>query len=111
MNKGQQLGQSRPANTTAVSIYSPDGDEAAKIFEIIVCNTTTSDATYRIFHDEDGTTYNQTTALFYDVNLTANSTDILELNAWMNDSTGNLAVRTGTNSAITFTVNGEVLAK
>ena len=109
--KGVQLAQSRPADTNAVSALSPDGNEVIHVTEILVANTTTTAATYRIFHDEDSTTYNQTTALFYDINLPGNTTDILELNTWMNDSAGNLAVRVGTASAITFTVSGEILEK
>lgn len=107
--KGTQLAQSRPSDTNAVSVYSPDRGEVVNIKEIIVCNTTGSAATYRIFHDEDGTTYDQSTALFYDVSLDGNTSTILELDEWMRDSSGNLAVAVGTGSAITFTVSGEIM--
>lgn len=106
--KGQQLGQLRPSDTTAASIYSPDAGEAIKIFEIVVCNTTTNNETFRIFHDEDGTTYDQTTAQFYNAPIAANSTVIIETNWWMRNDSGNLAVRTSTGSALTFTVSGEI---
>ena len=72
--KLKQLGQIRPANTTAVSLYSPGADTQTIIKSIIVCNTSGSSATFRIFVDDNGTTYDQATALFYDVALAANNT-------------------------------------
>ncbi len=109
----KQLGQIRPANTTAASLYSPDTDDSSRIFVIVVCNTTGSSVDYRLFHDEDGTTYDQTTALFYDVALSANTTDVITFGTgdndgiWMNNSSGNVAARTATGNAITFTAYGE----
>lgn len=107
---GTQLAQSRPSNTNAVSAYSPATNEVTHITEIAVCNTTAISATFRIFHDEDGTTYNESTALFYDVSIGANTTVIIETNWWMRDSDGNLAVRTGTSNALTFTISGDIQA-
>ncbi len=103
----KQLGQLRPANTTAASLYSPGASTEAVIQSIIVSNTSGSAATYRIFVDDDGTTYDQTTALYYDIPLPADSSDSIEIHVAMNNSSGNLAVRTNTNSAITFTAFGE----
>ena len=107
---GRMLGQARPANTNAVSIYSPAGNARAEVLQIVICNTTSSAATFRIFHDDDGTTYDQTTALYYDKTVAANDT----LRVYPNDppgfamvnAAGNLAVRTDTNNALTFTVYG-----
>ena len=110
----QQLGQSRPTNTTAVSIYSPSPGERAEILQIVVCNSTATAATFRIFHDDDGTTYDETTALYWNRNVNANDT----LRIWpqwrpgfaMRNPDGNLAVRSGTASALTFTVYGIVVS-
>ena len=102
----KQLGQLRPANTTAASLYSPAASTTAIIKTITVANNTGSAATYRIFMDDDGTTYDQSTALFYDISLAANSTDVLDSFLAMNNSSGNLAVRVGTANAITFTAFG-----
>jgi len=107
--KGSQLAQSHPTDTNNASVISPDGSEVIHITEVTVCNTSSSAVTYRIFHDEDGTTYDTTTARFYDISLPGNTTDVLETNWWMRDSTGNLAVRVGTGSTITFTFDGELL--
>ena len=102
----KQLGQLRPANTTAASLYSPGASTTAIIKSIIICNQTSSQAAYRIFMDDDGTTYDESTALFYDITIGANSTDQVDTFYAMNDANGNLAVRTDTNSALTFTCFG-----
>ena len=109
--KGKQLAQVRPANTTAVSAYTPpSADIVTEIRLITVCNTTGSAATFRLFHDDNGTTYDETTALYFDKSVAANDTFSIEYTEddgiWMDDDTGNLAVRTGTNSALTFTIYG-----
>ena len=101
------LGQLTPANTTAASIFSPDKRDLFTIESIVICNTTGSAATYRLFLDKDGSTYSTATALAYDVSLPANSTTIFEVNMYMRDPAGNLAVRTGTADALTFTVFGD----
>ena len=102
----KQLGQLRPANTTAASIYSPASGVNTDVKTLVVCNQTAGAADYRIFHDDDGTTYDETTALFYDVTLSANATDIIPLNIGMDDDSGNIAIRTDTNDALTFTLYG-----
>ena len=68
----KQLGQTRPSNTTATSIYSPGSSVTAVVRNIHCCNTSGATATFRIFVDDDGTTYDETTALFWDVTLLAN---------------------------------------
>ncbi len=102
----KQLGQLRPANTTAASLYSPGVGVTAIIKSIVICNTTGTSAKFRIFLDDDGTTYDETTALFYDVTIAANTTVQVDTFYAMNDSSGNLAVRTDTNDALTFTCFG-----
>jgi len=101
-----QLAQATPSDATAVSIFSPDRRDRFTIENIIICNTTASAARYRIFVDNDGSTYDATTAIIYDVSLAATTTDIIEVNLYMTDPAGNLAVRTNIGSALTFTVNG-----
>jgi len=100
----KQLGQLRPADLNAASVYATIDSFIVK--SIIVCNTSGAVAAYRIFHDSNGTTYDQTTALFYDIPIAANTTHTLEFNLMDNDATGNIAVRTSVANAITFTVYG-----
>ncbi len=106
MNAYTILAQSRPGNTSAISVYSPPASTRAEILNIIVCNTTSASHDFRIFLDADGTTYNETTALFWDIPVPGESTLQIGAGWWMNKSSGNLAVRTDTASAFTFTVFG-----
>lgn len=107
---GTILAQSRPSDTTAASAYSPSTNTIrAEITLIVVCNTSGSAAKFRVFIDEDGTTYDESTALFWDINVPADTTvEVLDRHSsyWMTKSASNLAVRTDTASAFTFTVFG-----
>ena len=104
---GRQLGQLRPADTTAASVFSPVAGQRAEITRIYVCNQTAGALQYRVFHDEDGTTYDETTALYFDISIPANNTvGLFNLGLWMADSSGNLGVRTSAGNGITFTVYG-----
>ena len=105
--KTVQLGQVRPSDTTPTALYSPANRDRCTIHNIIICNTTSSSTTYRIFVDEDGTTVDQTTAIAYDIPILGNTTDTWEIELYMNDPAGRLSVATGTGSALTFTANGE----
>lgn len=105
----KQLAQVRPANTTAVSAYSPSEGVTAIIKWIEICNTSGSSADFRLFHDDDGTTYDETTALAWDEPVAADDSYGVEV-YYPVKSTGNFAVRTDTNSALTFTLYGEEIS-
>ncbi len=103
----KQLGQARENSTDAVPVYSPPtGIIATIVTSILVCNTTGSAAKYRLFHDNNGTTFDESTALFFDATIAANTTVDLEIFLAMDDSDGNLAYRTDTANALTITVYG-----
>ncbi len=102
----KQLGQLRPANDTAATLYSPGDNTTTIITNIWVCETAGNTPTYRIFVDDNGTTYDQTTALVYDVAMVANGSVRIPCYIAMNDPAGNLAVRTSAASEITFTAFG-----
>jgi len=103
----KELGQARENSTDAVSVYSPPVDIISTIItSVILCNTTGSAATYRLFHSFGGTTYDESTALFFTVSLAANSTIDLETFIVMTNPDGNFAYRTGTANAITISVYG-----
>ena len=102
----KQLGQAAPSNTTATSLFSPGSSQEAIIHNVIICNTTAAAAKYRLFVDDNGTTYDATTALVYDETVSAYTTEVFEVKICMNDGTGNLGVRTDTANALTFTANG-----
>jgi len=102
----KQLAQARENSTNAVSVYSPGSGVTAVIRTIIVCNQSGADVTFRIFLDDDGTTYDQSTALYYDIPIMTDSS--VEINTFiaMNNSSGNLAYRSSVANALTITVFG-----
>ena len=102
------LGQLRPADTNAASLYSPPANRAVEITRLVVCNQSGAVATFRIFLDDNGTTYDETTALMWDVSIGDGVIYNEDTKGWgMTDSTGNLAVRSSVNDALTFTVFGK----
>ncbi len=103
----KQLGQLRPANTNAASIYSPPAGVVGTVQSIIVTNNTGSVASFRIFLDDDGTTFDQNTALFWDEPIPVGRAIVLRVDLPMSLASGNLAVRSSTANALTFTVHGE----
>ena len=107
------LGQSRPSGTTAASILAGAANKIELIQQIIIANNTASAANASVYLDNDGTTYDQTTCLLYSVSIPANSTLVMSFGSdWQSGlyltGTGNLAVQTGTGSALTFTINGGI---
>ena len=104
--KEKQLGQLRPDNTTAASVYSPSPNVTWVAKSLVICNTSGALAKARIFHDEDGTTYDETTALMWDVDVMADETVFIDNFLAGSDSTGNVGVRTDTANALTFTLYG-----
>ena len=102
----KQLGQLRPADTNATSVYSPAANTTGVIKTILVCNTSASSAKFRIFLDDDGTTYTEATALFWDTPIASDTTVDFCTLLPMNNSAGNLAFRTDTINALTITVAG-----
>lgn len=107
---GRQLAQSRPSATSAASVYSPGEQIVTQIQSIVVSNTGTGNLRFSIYHDEDGTTYDQTTALYFQEALNSKTNKTIQFNygsgIWMRDTSGNLAVQTDTANDATFTVYG-----
>ncbi len=102
----KQLAQARENSTNAVSIYSPGVSSTVVIKSIVVCNQSGAAATFRIFIDDDGTTYDQSTALYYDTPIAANSSIQIDTFWPMSVSAGNLAYRSSVANALTITVFG-----
>jgi len=101
-----QLGQARENSTNAVSVYSPAASTTAIIKTIILANTSGADATFRLFCDDDGTTYTEVTALAWDVDILADEMIEIQTFIAMNDAGGNFAYRSSVANAITITLFG-----
>ena len=105
---GTLLGQLRPANTSnATQLTAAIGMEVTRI---VVCNVSGGAATFRLFHDQAGTTYDQSNALRYDKNVPTG--DAIEI---VGDSMGagiqlengdSIGVRSSVANALTFTAYG-----
>lgn len=106
----KQLAQNRPSGTTAVSIYTPPASTKTIITTVMICNTTALPAAYSLYHDDDGTTYNESTALAFTVTLAANSWVAVEVRICSNSATANIAVQTSIANALTFTFYGMEVA-
>jgi hypothetical protein len=105
----KMLGQLRPADTTAATLYTKAQDSKVWLDQLFICNTTGSPATYRVCIDEDGSTYDETTALYWDVDLATKVSIVIDLKAYLDTASGSVGVRSGTSDALTFTLFGEEL--
>lgn len=101
-----QLAQARENSTNAVSVYSPDADTTVIVKSLVVTNTSAADATVRIFFDDDGSTYDESTALAWDVIVPADSVWDRLIRIPMNNSSGNIAYRSSVANALTVTAFG-----
>ena len=102
----KQLGQKRENSTNAVTVYSPGASTTAIIKGIIIANTSGAAATYRLFLDDDGTTYDESTALAWNVPIVADSVIHIDTFHAMNNSSGNFAYRSSVANALTITLFG-----
>lgn len=105
---GQLLAQSRPANTSTATAFT--ASVRTDLTQIIVSNTTGSAATFSIYHDDDGTTYDQTTALVYACSISGNTTVIIGsegagLGIQLSPG-GSIGIQSGTSNACTFSIYG-----
>jgi hypothetical protein len=101
-----QLSQNRVANTSPLSIYQSGVSETVQIF-VKICNVSSGSAFVRVFHDQNGSTYDQSTAIIYDLKLSAG--ELLELDhIFVNNPSGNVAYRSSVANALTATVYGVV---
>ena len=101
------IGNLRPANTSAAVLYAKPIGTRISIESIVIANTSAASATFRIFWDY-GTTYDETAALAYDVQIDAGSMIMLNDLSWdFIGQAGNLAVRSSVSNALTFWVWGK----
>ncbi len=104
----KQLGQARENSTNAVSVYSPGADTTTIIKGFDIVNTDTVSALVRVFVDDDGTTYDESTVISpgWDVSIPPNGSITRNCFIPMNNSSGNFAYRSSVANALTITVFG-----
>lgn len=101
----KMLGQA-VATTGPVSIYSPAASTETVIKRITATNTSASIVKLSIFRSDSGTTYDTTTAVKFEQDIAAKSTEIWDVYYCMNNSSGNLAIEAGASDSITVTLDG-----
>ena len=106
---GNLLAQSRLSDINAATLYT--ATIKTEITRIIIANTTGSAATFRLFHDQGGSTYDESNALIYDFSIASGAF----FDSLQSFNTGNgitlvptdtLGIRSGTGNALTFNVYG-----
>lgn len=100
-----QLAQQRNSTTTATSILANSSGRWA-IKTIKVCNTTTNEALFTMYHDEDGSTYDESTALYWEVPVAAKETVLFDTYMCTGSQTSNVAYKTSVANALTVTLYG-----
>jgi len=76
--QGSQLAQFR-ASASAATAYT--ATLRTEVTRIVVCNTTTSDAVFDLYHDDDGSTYTVATALYYERTVSARTSFVISSEA------------------------------
>jgi hypothetical protein len=100
----KQLFQVRPpANNTPISAYSPGIGVAAIILYIIISNSSGAAATFKIYNDDDGATYDETTQIRWNVDSFPKVPNEIKGKIIMSNPAGNLAVESSVGNALTFT--------
>lgn len=67
MTVKRQLAQIRPSGTTAVNLFTLSSSANYVIDSIMIANLDGNSVNVSVFHDVDGTTYNETTAVIHEV--------------------------------------------
>lgn len=105
------LAQTRPANTSAAAGFTAPAGQSVEVTLIVVANTTGSAVDASIFHDDaGGSTFDQTTALYYAVAVPGNSTLTISAKSvgtgFVLSPGAQLGVQTGTANALNFSIYG-----
>lgn len=109
----QQLAQLRPSVESAVSLYTPASGIIAEVHCLFVTNTTAGGITFRFFHDDDGTTFDQSTALIWNSTVVVGAFTTLTFDTpiYLLNDAGNLGVRTSVANGLTFTLYGQEFSR
>lgn len=105
LGQGKQLAQSQLTNSAA-SYYSPPANIEAKITRINITNTDSVKKWFTLWVDDDGTTYDNNTVQYYQIEIDPGSGLELCPEILMNNSSGNLAMQAEDTNVITATLYG-----
>lgn len=77
---------------TPTSYYTAPANKRAEVKSIMIANSGNQDRWFSLWVDQDGTTYDDTTILFPEVEVARNSTMIIETPIYLTEG-ANLAIR------------------
>ena len=100
-----QLAQQRNSTTDATSILANTSGRWA-IKTIKVCNTSEQEAKFSMYHDEVGTTYDESTALYWEVPIESKETVLFDTYMCTGSTSSNVAYKTSVANALTVTLYG-----
>jgi hypothetical protein len=103
----KQLGQETPTTTTAITLYQGSSASNTIISTLYVANTDTganATAACRVFHNDAGTNYDTTNAIYYDKLVNGKQTVALSIGPL--NGAGAIGVRSSSANALTFTLYG-----
>jgi len=107
---GGKLGAEHPATTDAITIYTALA--TTEITRIQVCNVTSNNCDYSIYHDDSGTSYGTATALVFVKQVSGKNVDVIEAASQGSGITvkkgGTIGVQSSAASHLNFTVYGIV---
>lgn len=106
---GSQLAQINPSNTNSRTLFSPS--VRTEVTQLVIANVTGSAATFGIYHDDDGTTYDDSTALYKAISIAANSTVTITADGgpgtgFIVGVGGSIGIESSVADALTFTAYG-----
>lgn len=99
------LAQLRPSGTGTVQLYSPNSGE--EIVATLSVTTVDVEAEASIFIDDDGTTYDEDTALEWELPIIPKN-PAFEKKITMSNSNGSIGVQSSVADALNFTLMGIV---
>jgi hypothetical protein len=103
------LGQSAPANTSNADLYTVPAARETIVSTLAIANTTATDATARVFVRIAAAAAATSNAIVYDVSVPANGLYSFTFGMTL-ATTDVITVRSGTASALTFTLFGNEIS-
>jgi len=100
-----QLGQLRPGDTTAATVYTLDSTRAI-IERIYIHNSSAGDADFSLFNDDDGAVYDNDSQIFGPVTLAPGQTWNPPIGILMGTTAGTIGVKTSVADALNFIAYG-----
>lgn len=103
------LGQSLPADTNSADLYTVPSATQAVVSSVVVCNLSSSAATFRLSTAVAGATLANSQYIAYDVTVGGNDSTIITIGATLG-ATDKIRVRSSSASNLTFTAYGSEIS-